>query len=147
MTTAMEELMKRNERRSNRKNSSVKPACPVGKAVCTTALVIAAVSVGFLTTIETGSAQGSTTIRPISDFIDTQGTFCPGGPPCELFVPPVPNFIGFNNGPPFKRCVSVDYAGLANDYLKGLGLDLGTTTIGMIIERRLADGRAEDWCF
>jgi len=38
----------------------------------------------------------------------------------------------------------VDYAGLANDYLKEFGKDLGTTTTGMIIERRLSDGRAED---
>jgi hypothetical protein len=83
-----------------------------------------------------------TTQRPISDFLETQGTFCfpiKGGG-CLLFVPPVPNFVGFTD-PTSNRAVSVDYAGLANACF---GNAFGTTMSGVITERALANGQAED---
>jgi hypothetical protein len=74
--------------------------------------------------------------RPISDFLSAQGT-------TAIFVPPVPDYVGWfaPNGP----SASVDYAGLANQWLKDNGLPsgLGTTTEGTITERPLSDGRAE----
>lgn len=96
------------------------------------------------------------TTRPISDFVDEQGTYCIGGNPrdCFLFVPPVDNYIGWDNirldsNPPPReliRLASVDYAALANAYIErasGGTVSLGTTTDGTIIERRLPDNRAE----
>jgi len=102
-------------------------------------------------------AQGATTIRPIKDFVDAQGTFCidDGSGGCFLFVPPVANFIGWDTlqeVPPQKgnvqpvRCASVDYAGLANAKIEGLSggtISFGTTTDGTVTERLLSDGRAE----
>jgi hypothetical protein len=53
-----------------------------------------------------------TTQRPISDFLETQGTFCipNGSGGCFLFVPPVPNFVGWGDQAG-SLAVSVDYAG------------------------------------
>jgi hypothetical protein len=91
-------------------------------------------------------AADKVTHRPISDFVDRQGTFCipDGNNGCLLFVPPVANFIGWGD-PQREVASSVDYAGLANKYLReasGGRVDLGTTTTGTIIERALPDGRA-----
>jgi len=74
--------------------------------------------------------------RPISDFVSAQGT-------TSFFVPPVPDYIGWST--PEGRAASVDYAGVANNWLitNGLPQGLGTTTDGTINERPLADGRAE----
>ena len=101
-------------------------------------------------------SQAKTTTRPISDFVSQQGTFCfpDGSGGCLIFVPPVANFIGWDNikddtnPPPLElvRLASVDYAGLANDKveeLSGGAVSLGTTTDGTITERSLPDGRAE----
>jgi hypothetical protein len=57
-----------------------------------------------------------------------------------LFVPPVPNFEGWGD---FVNnlAVSVDYAGLANACF---GNAFGTSMSGVITERALANGRAED---
>ena len=88
------------------------------------------------------AASGQVTIRPISHFISTQGTFCvpDGNGGCELFVPPVANFPGAQRG------ASVDYAGLAEAYVRqasGGAISLGTSFSGRVIERRLHDGRAQ----
>lgn len=87
-------------------------------------------------------ASAQTTQRPISDFLKEQGTFCipdrSGG--CSLFVPPVPNFVGWGDQAG-NLGASVDYAGLANACF---GNAFGTTMSGGITERTLADGRAED---
>jgi hypothetical protein len=83
-------------------------------------------------------AFAQTTQRPISDFLEAQGTLCGSGG-C-LFIPPVPNFVGWGD-PVANLAVSVDYAGLANACF---GNAFGTTTSGIITERALADGRAED---
>lgn len=87
--------------------------------------------------------------RPIADFLSTQGTYCvdDGGGGCLLFVPPVPNFIGWTvTGE--TTVASVDYAGLANGTLDCGGGVSGTTSFGTqadgtVIERPLPDGRVE----
>jgi hypothetical protein len=100
------------------------------------------------------AASGQVSIRPISDFISTQGTFCvpDGNGGCQLFVPPVANFIGWTNagceagGSGAQRGAAVDYAGLANTYVKqasGGSISLGTGFSGRVIERALPDGRAQ----
>ena len=100
------------------------------------------------------TAAGQVAIRPISDFVSTQGTFCvpDGNGGCQLFVPPVGNFIGWTNaaceagGTGVQRGASVDYAGIANAYIKeasGGSISLGTRTFGQVIERPLRDGRAQ----
>ena len=70
----------------------------------------------------------------IQDFVNAQGT--DGFP---LFVPPVKNYLGASD-PARGRGISVDYAGLANQYLKTQGIDLGTTTSGSVAEQRRSDG-------
>jgi hypothetical protein len=87
-------------------------------------------------------AFAQTTQRPISDFLEAQGTFCipNGSGGCLLFVPPVPNFIGWGDQAG-NLAVSVDYGGLANTCF---GNAFGTTISGVITERSLANGRAED---
>jgi len=108
-------------------------------------------------------AQGSVNIRPISDFINAQGTICT--PPPNPLPPltkvvngcwdaiPVEanttlNFLAeltYNTSPYFGfPWALVDYAGLAAKYVKSQGgPDLKTTMSGQVTERLLADGRAE----
>lgn len=132
-----------------------------GKYGQSIAAVIGVVLGLAITGSDIGIAAGRTTKRPISDFVDAQGTFClPFGFPgttfvngCGLFVPPVLNFVGWDTlqeVPPQRgnvqpvRCASVDYAGLENDYIvSNGGNSLGTQIDGTITERPLADGRAE----
>jgi hypothetical protein len=87
-------------------------------------------------------AFAQTTQRPISDFLKEQGTFCipDGSGGCSLFVPPVPNFVGWGDQAG-DLAASVDYAGLANACF---GNAFATTMSGVITERALANGRAED---
>lgn len=80
--------------------------------------------------------------RPIEDFVNAQGTYCydeDGDGVCDLFVPPVLNFIGWTD-PAEGIMASVDYAGLANAWAEGA---FGTETTGTVTERPLPDGRAE----
>jgi hypothetical protein len=92
-------------------------------------------------------AAGKVTQRPISDFISQQGTFCipDGGGGCFLFVPLVPNYVGW--GDPTKNLFAlIDYAGVAARYIveqSGGVINLGTQTTGTIIERTLPSGKAE----
>jgi hypothetical protein len=93
-------------------------------------------------------------IRPISDFLDVQGTFCApnpeGGPGCYLFVPPAPNFSGFatvTTGQTSALFGGLDYAKKADDYCsKAFGIkNVFGTTIGAnstVLEEPLADGTA-----
>ncbi len=94
------------------------------------------------------------TPRPIEDFVNAQGTFCldfetfcEGDPPCDLFVPPTENFMGWSdpNVTP-ALLASVDYAGLADKWIteesKG-EVTFNTQFSGSITERPLKDGRAE----
>ena len=92
-------------------------------------------------------AQERATQRPIEDWIEQQGTYCfpDGSGGCLLFVPPIENFFGFTD-PGSERAASVDYAGLANDWIEeasGGSTSFGTTFSGSITERPLSDGRAE----
>jgi hypothetical protein len=110
-----------------------------------------------------GRAQGGVNIRPISDFINAQGTICT--PPPDPLPPltkvvngcwdaiPVEgnttlNFFAeltYSTSPYFGYpWALVDYAGLAAKYIKSEGgPDLNTKMTGQITERLLSDGRAE----
>lgn len=83
--------------------------------------------------------------RPLTDFLSTQGTFCfdDGAGGCYLFVPPAPNFLGWNTWPPVNDHITfaaMDYAGLANAFLHD---PFNTLVDGMVLEWPLPDGRAE----
>lgn len=82
------------------------------------------------------SASAGTTHRPISEFIAAQGTFCGDPPTCTIFVPPVPNFVGWTDTV-HDLAISFDYAGLSEGPLGGA---LGTTFSGSISERTVQDG-------
>ena len=78
--------------------------------------------------------------RPLSDFINAQGT-------TTCFTPPAPAQIGsattFTNQTS-ARFALFDYTGLTAKYLfDTYGISLGTTVAGSVTERPLADGRAE----
>ncbi len=82
--------------------------------------------------------------RPLSDFINAQGTTST----FNCCAPAVPDYLGWTR--PFstpaadQRLASVDYAGVANEWLVANGHpSLGTTFGGNITERPLPDGRAE----
>lgn len=77
--------------------------------------------------------------RPLSDFLDAQGS-------TNIFVPPVPDYVGWASAAarPPVRFASVDYAGLAASWLEDNGgPSLATTVSGTVTERPLQDGRAE----
>ncbi len=63
------------------------------------------------TSTRVGVADGPVNKRPISDWVDVQGTYCipnpDGSPGCFLFVPPVQNFVAWTD--PFKNlwCPSI----------------------------------------
>jgi hypothetical protein len=78
------------------------------------------------------------TIRPISEFVEAQGT-------TSVFIPPVADYIAWT-APADGLALSFDYAGLANQWVEaesGGAVSLGTTTSGSVVERPLPDGRAE----
>lgn len=93
-----------------------------------------------------GPAIAQADERPLSDFLNAQGT-------TSNFWSPFPDYLGWQNnstlvsssGKAFQcRFAAIDYAGLSARYLKDhVGLDLGTTVSGSVHERLLADGRAE----
>lgn len=96
---------------------------------------LAAVAMGLQFVSSTASAQ--VIRRSIDEFVAAQGTYCidDGEGGCFLFVPPVENFLGWFD--PRGLGISVDYAGLADDYLEG---DLGTSFEGTVTERPLRGG-------
>jgi hypothetical protein len=105
------------------------------RGLCIMVLVLACLLVGHLP-----AQSGTATIRPIADFVEAQGVYCiPSNGDCFLFVPPVKNFLGASD-PANKRLASVDYAGLADQYLGGI---LGTSFSGQVLETLMKDGRAE----
>jgi len=76
------------------------------------------------------------TFRPLSDFLDAQGT-------TDLFFPPVRDYEGWTDNQDIEKFVNfalVDYAGFANRYLHG---KLGTRVHGFVIQSELASGRAQ----
>lgn len=74
------------------------------------------------------------TMRSLSEFLDAQGS----GPP--EFFPPVANYVGFLDKAPATIFALIDYAGLADVYLRG---QLGTQVTGSVTESELPDGRAQ----
>jgi hypothetical protein len=104
--------------------------------LATVARRIASIGFALGVCVCSASAFATTTHRPISDFIDTQGTFCVDPPTCTIFVPPVPNFVAFTDTV-HDLGISFDYAGLSDDPLMGA---LGTTFSGTISERTVAGG-------
>jgi len=98
-------------------------------------LVVIALIIGNTITAQAKNAEQ----RDIMDFVNAQGTLCIGIPPnCFLIVPPLENFLGWED-PDSGLLASIDYAGIADDYLEG---SLDTTFSGQITERLLHDGRA-----
>lgn len=75
------------------------------------------------------------TIRPLSDFLDAQGTG-------SMFFPPVPDYVGWTDRRDINFAL-IDYAGLASDYLDSLGIKLGTEVHGIVVQSELADGSAQ----
>lgn len=85
----------------------------------------------------------SETKRPLSDFLDAQGTSAPS------FFPPVPDYVGWAGPGPvvdvaeYDNFGLVDYAGLANKYIEDSGAkSLNTQVTGQVRECALADGTA-----
>jgi len=78
--------------------------------------------------------------RPLSDFINAQGT-------TTCFTPPAPAQIGASTtftGQTTAQFSLLDYTGLTAKFLfDTYGISLGTTVSGRVTERPLADGRAE----
>jgi hypothetical protein len=74
------------------------------------------------------------TKRPLSDFLDAQGT-------TEFFFPPVQDMLAWTDLE-FINFALVDYAGLANDYLESVdpALSLGTEVKGRVLECVGRDG-------
>lgn len=97
------------------------------------AATLSALAVGGIAAPRPADAQ--TIERPLSDYLEAQGSFDFFG---IVFVPPVPNFIGATD-PAAELGMSVDYAGLADAACDGLA---GTTFSGEIHETPLPDGRA-----
>ena len=71
-------------------------------------------------------------IRLISALLKAQGTMA-------SFFPPVKDCVGWADGG-FTTFALVDYAGLANQYLKG---KLGTQVTGTVVARRLPKGKTQ----
>lgn len=90
------------------------------------------------------SSNAQVLTRPISDFLQNQGTFVPPpGSGCTpyngqcLFFPPVRNYVGWTSS---ARAGLVDYVGLANQYLVQDShgqIDLHTEVQGLITESRV----------
>jgi hypothetical protein len=100
-------------------------------------------AVAFSSTLVTG-AWAQANQRPLSDFINAQGT-------TMVFTPPAPDQLGFETEfpgvdkeihPAPVRFALMDYTGLTANVLLKHGINLGTTVSGTVLERPLADGSA-----
>jgi len=99
--------------------------------------LLCAAAVTHAANIQKAADPNGTVQRPLSDFLSAQGS-------TNIFVPPLPDFIGWTNNNPQTLFSSVDYAGVAAAYLSSHGgPDLGTTITGTVSERPLADGRVD----
>ena len=144
-------------------------ACAINKHLIFAASAIAVLV--FVAVAPLTAQVTATTTRPISDFLSAQGTFClprtvfglPIPPACYTYPPftftllpsayqsapqntspGIPAFVIWSQKLPTQPCVSVDYAGLENEFLQEFyNVSLGTTTDGTITERPLANGTAE----
>ncbi len=102
------------------------------------ACLVGLLAFGLTRTFPTAAAQAVQ--RPLADFINAQGT-------TTCFTPPAPAQLGwgttFTNQTKARFTVT-DFTGLAAKYLfDNYGISLGTTVAGSVLERPLADGRAE----
>jgi hypothetical protein len=100
------------------------------------ALLLGAIALSNISTTPVQAVRAEQ--RPLSDFIDAQGT-------TMCFTPPAPAQLGatsdFDKSP--IRFALVDYTGLTGKFLlDNYGISLGTTVSGTVLERPLADGRA-----
>jgi hypothetical protein len=96
------------------------------------ALACAAIAAACLQPVAAG-------MRPLSDFLSAQGT-------TAILDPPIPDYLGFFSDParPPIRLVLIDYAGIEARWIQeNGGPALGTDVSGTVMERPLADGRAE----
>ena len=74
--------------------------------------------------------------RPLSDFLDAQGS-------TSIFFPPVPDYVGWTDAD-FETFALIDYAGLAATWLEDNdGPLLHTHVGGHVKERENDDGTAE----
>ncbi len=82
------------------------------------------------------TVSAATTVRPVSDFVSTQGSVLfPGGPIGESII----------WGNSLNELFRVDYAGTDNKGLIALGgRDVHTSFSGSITEKALPDGRVQD---
>lgn len=108
---------------------------------CIRAHKIVAALVVFVGLTPTLASAQTATQRPLSDFLDAQGTQ-------SIFFPPVPDYIGWgsirNARSPVVYFTLIDYAGLANQWLIDQGKpDLGTEVTGTVVEKARRDGSAE----
>jgi hypothetical protein len=104
------------------------------------AVAIAASVIGLA-----AAPDGPAKNRPLSDFLNTQGS-------TNINVPPVPDYLGWIAPAPRVKTptdsyvggnsAACDYAGLANRWLVQRGHpSLGTSFTGSVTERKLSDGR------
>lgn len=74
--------------------------------------------------------------RPLSDFLDAQGS-------TVIFFPPVQDMLAWTDFA-FEKFALVDYAGLADSYIESqTGRSLGTKMNGRVLECEADDGRAQ----
>ncbi|MFO1155019.1 MAG: hypothetical protein U1E42_15375 [Rhodospirillales bacterium] len=87
---------------------------------------------------DTERSSTKATRRPCSDFLKAQGKL--NKPP--QFFPPVRDYVGWTDNP-FETFGLVDYAGLADKFIKRkTGESLGTEVKCLVIQRKLDDGSA-----
>src|SRR5207249_1751031 len=82
--------------------------------------------------------------RALDEFLKSQGTFCTdnGNGGCQLYAGPVGNYLAwFDQGQ--GMTIAIDYAGLADTWLRQMGRFLGTQFNGTVTEQPLADGTVE----
>lgn len=143
-----------------RARAAVAAVCAALISACSSGAQHAPVIPALQTGRSAAAVLSASTLRPISQFVNVQGTYCSpdsfGVPPgaqdvngCVIFVPPIKNFEGWGTPKNTAQCptgiplASVDYAGLADQYLTSLGKPLGTATSGTITESPLSGGGYE----
>jgi len=99
-----------------------------------TVLVLCFAVLAVASLIAVSPCPAQTTERPLSDWLNAQGT-------TSGFTPPIPDFLGWYDPTYFA---AVDYAGLAANYLATHGgPSLGTSLTGSVVETLLPDGTVE----
>lgn len=110
-------------------------------------LLSASIASAILGSSAAPAVADQVTQLPISAFLNTQGSK-------TVFIPPVPDYLGWTAPPPGVKtpatsyvggnAASCDYAGIANKWLvQNYGTNLGTSITGSVTERELPDGRIQ----